>query len=407
MKRILLIVIAIIVYGSLYPWDFHSAHLTASPPWVLIHSWPTVVNRFVIRDVAVNLLIYMPLGVFAFLTFRQNLSSAVAAIAAIAIGLVLSSSIEMIQLFDDARECSALDVVCNVTGTGIGVILGTLYQQRLEGSVSRGKTAGLLHPNGAVLLAYGWFAYQVFPLFPSLSRTHLAEKLHALFATVSVSPVDTFTYFVEWLVLAQLLAAVIGVERTRKFLVFLLLILPARLFIAGRTFTWSELAGAMLACVCSYFLSAYRMAPRPLRRSAHFGFDPARPRSLPMEQHCQSILLDSLQRLSPSESRIQHADFPSKMFLVWIRNLASARRRLALSNRSDRRGCVARRNRSGPNPPPRKGCRDHRPVARLDTSGDAGTGGTQTTSRYNSISPRLHSSYTPNLLFLGRRVPGL
>ena len=258
MKRILLIVIAIIVYGSLYPWDFHSAHLTASPPWVLIHSWPTVVNRFVIRDVAVNLLIYMPLGVFAFLTFRQNLSGTVATIAAIAIGLVLSSSIEMIQLFDDARECSALDVVCNVTGTGIGVALGAFYQRRLERSVSRGKTAGLLHPNGAVLLAYGWFAYQVFPLFPSLSRTHLAQKLHALFATVSVSPVETFTYFVEWLVLAQLLAAVIGVERTSKFLAFFLLILPARLFIAGRTFTWSELAGAMLACVCSYFLSAYR-----------------------------------------------------------------------------------------------------------------------------------------------------
>ena len=86
----------------------------------------------------------------------------------------------------------------------------------------------------------------------------MAEKLHVLFATASLSPVDTFTYFVEWLVLAQLLAAVIGVERTRKFLALLLLVLLARLFIAGRTFTWSELAGAMLACVCSYFLSAYR-----------------------------------------------------------------------------------------------------------------------------------------------------
>ena len=38
----------------------------------------------------------------------------------------------------------------------------------------------------------------------------------------------------------------------------LLLVLPARLFIAGRTFTWSELAGGILACACSHFLSAYR-----------------------------------------------------------------------------------------------------------------------------------------------------
>ena len=39
------------------------------------------------------------------------------------IALILSSSIEMIQLFDDARECSASDVVCNVSGAVIGVAL--------------------------------------------------------------------------------------------------------------------------------------------------------------------------------------------------------------------------------------------------------------------------------------------
>jgi hypothetical protein len=28
----------------------------------------------------------------------------------------------MTQLFDDARECSAFDVVCNVSGTVLGVV---------------------------------------------------------------------------------------------------------------------------------------------------------------------------------------------------------------------------------------------------------------------------------------------
>ena len=47
MYRILLLVIALIVYGSLYPWDFHPAQLAASPLWILLHSWPTtrVVHR--------------------------------------------------------------------------------------------------------------------------------------------------------------------------------------------------------------------------------------------------------------------------------------------------------------------------------------------------------------------------
>jgi hypothetical protein len=38
--------------------------------------------------------------------------------------LVLLSSIEMIQLFDDERGCTATDVVFNVSGTAVGVILG-------------------------------------------------------------------------------------------------------------------------------------------------------------------------------------------------------------------------------------------------------------------------------------------
>jgi VanZ family protein len=256
--RVLLIIAALIVYGSLYPWEFHATQLAASPPWVLVHSWPTVIDRFLIRDIAVNILIYMPLGVFGFLTLRQNVTGTFAVLITIMIGLLLSSSIEMIQLFDDARECSASDVVCNVSGTAIGVGLGSLYQRWLEHILTRAETAGFLHPSGAVLLVYTWFAYQLFPMFPSLSRTRLAGKFHSLFADLSLSPLDTLTDCVEWLVLAHLLAIVLGVERVRRWLPALFLVLPARFLIQGRTVTWSELTGAALAYVCSYFFNGYR-----------------------------------------------------------------------------------------------------------------------------------------------------
>ena len=258
MYRVLLIVIAVIVYGSLYPWDFHSAQLAASPLWVFIHSWPRVVDRFLIRDITVNVLLYMPVGVFGFLALRQNVRTALAVTVTVLIGLTLSSSIEMIQLFDDARECSASDMVCNVSGTVLGVTLGSLYQQWITRFLAQAEKAKFLHPSGAVLLLYTWLAYQAFPLFPALSRTRLAEKFRALFADVSVSPIETFTFFVEWLVVAQLLESVLGAQRTRRLFPLLLLVLPAKLLIAGRTVTWSELAGAVLAYICSYFLSGYQ-----------------------------------------------------------------------------------------------------------------------------------------------------
>jgi hypothetical protein len=50
---------------------------------------------------------------------------------------------------------------------------------------------------------------------------------------------------------------VLGVERIRGLFPFLLLVLPAKFLIVGRTVAWSELAGAVLACTCSYFLSRF------------------------------------------------------------------------------------------------------------------------------------------------------
>jgi len=256
--RVLLIVVVVIVYGSLYPWDFHSTQLAASPPWVLVHSWPTAIDRFLLRDIAVNILLYMPVGVFGFLALRQNVRTAFAATATVLIALALSSSIEMIQLFDDARVCSASDVACNVSGTVLGVALGLLYQQWLKRFLARVDTAKFLHPSGAVLLFYTWLAYQVFPLFPALSRTRLAEKFRFLVVDVSISPLETFSYFVEWLIVVQLLESVLGVERTRRLYPLLLIVLPVKLVIAGRTVTWSELAGAVLAYICSYVVSGHQ-----------------------------------------------------------------------------------------------------------------------------------------------------
>src|SRR5260370_32334902 len=140
MYHIFLIVSVIIVYGSLYPWDFHSTQLARSPLWVLIHSWPRGNYRSLLRDIAVNLLIFMPVGVSGFLALRQNFRTSVAAIVTLLFALVLSSSIEMIQLFDDGRECTASDVVLNVSGTAAGIVLGRLYQQWLKRLLARTET---------------------------------------------------------------------------------------------------------------------------------------------------------------------------------------------------------------------------------------------------------------------------
>jgi hypothetical protein len=88
-------------------------------------------------------------------------------------------------------------------------------QRSWQRLLARAETSSFLRPSGTVLPIFTWLGYELFPLFPAPSRTRLTEKFDRLFAAISVSPLEMFSAFVEWLVLAQLLATLLGTERAR------------------------------------------------------------------------------------------------------------------------------------------------------------------------------------------------
>ncbi|MGA2131080.1 MAG: VanZ family protein [Bryobacteraceae bacterium] len=246
-RRILVIVVALILYGSLYPWQFYARHYPHSPPWILLHAWPARLDRFLIWDVAVNVVLYLPLGIFAYLAVSRK-SSLLARIGLpLGLALLLSSSIEMIQLFDDSRMCSLSDVASNVAGAAIGIACGALYRRAFDRLLSRDTASSLLRPTGALLLLCCWLGYQIFPLFPSWGRTNLMRRI-AVLRHSDLSSADTLIVIAEWLVVACLIESILA-GRTNRLLALLLLLVPARLLIASRTLAWSDIVGAAGAFV--------------------------------------------------------------------------------------------------------------------------------------------------------------
>jgi VanZ family protein len=262
-RRILAIVIALILYGSLYPWEFHARNYGHNPLWILLHTWPAGFDRYLGWDVAVNITLYVPLGLFGYLAVSARASKAVRILAPLAIGLALSATIEMLQLFDDSRTCALTDVASNVAGTAAGIAVGAIYRVKLQRFLAARGADSLLRPSGALLLLSCWLAYQLFPLFPSWGRTTLLHRLAAL-GTSAVSPVDTLVVFAEWLAVAFLLES-IRKTKTDGILALLLLIVPARLILASRTLAWADFVGAIAAYAVWLWL------PRIwLRRAAPF-----------------------------------------------------------------------------------------------------------------------------------------
>jgi 8-oxo-dGTP diphosphatase len=120
MRRILIGLILIIVYGSLYPWHF------VRWPQGAVLAWPHTLDA---GDVLVNILLYIPLGACAYWAFEKQ-RPASRFLAPVALALLLSTSMELLQAFEPARSSEASDVLSNTGGAAIGMLLAAFFPLR-------------------------------------------------------------------------------------------------------------------------------------------------------------------------------------------------------------------------------------------------------------------------------------
>ena len=237
MLPVVLLVTAFIVYGSLYPWQFHAARIAGNPLEILLNSWPIEFNRYFAKDTGVNLVLYLPFGATCYLWLsRRPLWLRLG--APILLALTLSSSVEMIQLFDAQRVCSMVDVVTNVTGAALGVALATQFRSMVTVRPGTG---------GPLFLLFCWVGSMLFPFMPDLSVHHLNYKIFT-FTSPPFHALVFFSLLVTWLAAARLVEAAVD----RYVVPLLLLVLPLKLFIAGITLSWTDCLPAVAAVMICF-----------------------------------------------------------------------------------------------------------------------------------------------------------
>ena len=241
MRRLLFVLIALILYGSLYPFEFRCDRLPGDPWALMMRAWPAV-NRYLLRDTVINVLLYVPLGAAAYLTAARRLGKAASLGLALLLGTALSCGIEFAQIFDRLRTASAFDILCNSLGTAAGATLAFAYADPIRRALS-GRRRQLQAAPDAMLLLLLFAGAQLYPLFPQLSTYALAAKLRSL-----LHPGITLTGLLgaaaEWLCAALALEAVLGPGHIRRNFALLLLVLPVRLLLAGPAAGWVDLLGA-------------------------------------------------------------------------------------------------------------------------------------------------------------------
>ncbi|MEO8345672.1 MAG: VanZ family protein [Betaproteobacteria bacterium] len=152
-----------LVFASLEPFAPWMRVATGTPFWPLA-PWPPKWTRF---DVIVNMLAYVPFGVFVALVPQRG-SPFVRTGIAVAAGASLSFGMETLQMFLPTRSANLVDLMANTAGALLGGLLGgTLVRaertRRLMSAVRDGAfLSGGLGDMGIALLAL-WLTAQTNP----------------------------------------------------------------------------------------------------------------------------------------------------------------------------------------------------------------------------------------------------
>src|SRR5579862_2423078 len=153
------IIIAVILYGSFYPFEFRLPEPDIGPWHVLLSTWGEKPGR---GDFVANILLYMPLGFFGVLALNARLGFSPRVLLLALVGFLLSLSVELTQYYDAGRDTTLNDLYSNTLGALLGGIIGALFGSNLRWSLLRDVTE---NREPALLLA-GWLGYRLYPYIP-------------------------------------------------------------------------------------------------------------------------------------------------------------------------------------------------------------------------------------------------
>lgn len=267
------VTVALILYGSLYPFEFYNHVDPAKGLRYLLSTWHT---RSTVGDLLANILLYLPFGFFAAKTLTR-LAPAFRVFIALLAGALLSTASEYAQLWDLGRVAAMSDVYANSIGAFLGALAGTALAIDLH--LSRWEE--LRRRPYAFLMILCWIAFRLFPYVPVIDAQKYWHAVKPLLHTPSVTVTDLLPYFASWLAVGALLESALGPAPASYALPALLIaVLCARIGISDIALSQAEvLGGAAAAAIWVALLHArkYRMPIVTLALAAAVVVDGLRP----------------------------------------------------------------------------------------------------------------------------------
>jgi glycopeptide antibiotics resistance protein len=174
--------LAVICYGSLMPFELRSGW-----EW----TWQLTLHKPSPTDFVANLMLYLPVGIFLRLFYRRRGTRAPSEITlSLLTILAVSYGTELCQIAIVDRVASLTDVVSNVAGAVMGILLAPAAQRGMRNLHGWLYTTMRVRPFTAAAAAVTLIVitFALMPFDPMPTRAHLQSRLAAVMTAQSLLP---------------------------------------------------------------------------------------------------------------------------------------------------------------------------------------------------------------------------
>jgi glycopeptide antibiotics resistance protein len=237
---LLAVVVALIVYVSLFPFRF-----AVDGPSMVEALGRLTWARAGRSEMLNNVLLYLPFGFCVALLVEPRFGRVPGLVAATLAGALLSLGMELLQASVDVRVSSLKDLSLNSLGAFAGAVMGSTWHalgaRMAPQSTPHGRSRAVV-----ITILVLWFLARLWPLLPDIGLRQLKSAVRPLFQP-RIDPAELVTFFVGWLVVAQ--AVFHSTRRQRAvdtFLIVIAVVLVGRTITSGNTLVTAELAAIAL-----------------------------------------------------------------------------------------------------------------------------------------------------------------
>jgi VanZ family protein len=257
-------IVALIVYGSLFPFEFYQRGGLGDAVRYLLSTPLLSADR---GDVLSNVLLYVPLGLFGARAF-ENLSAGWRVLVMAIAGGALSAGIELAQFFDLSRASELSDVAANFSGALIGGLVETAVRARPRSVEWRPF---------AILLIIAQLGAWLYPYVPSMDphafRAAFGEALRASQPGAPFYAIGIYKQAVFWLAAAMLLEEIAGAARAKVAMpAMAALVTVAMIAIPGAGIPDGGVVGAVVGVLAWWLVLSKIKARAPIVAALFAGF---------------------------------------------------------------------------------------------------------------------------------------